>query len=65
MENDSMTANEAARILGVSPATIARMVRRGELRGHKLSLARNSPLRIYRASVEELLSRREQVPKKE
>ena len=56
----TITSREAAELLGVSMATIARLVKRGDLDGYKLTLGKNSPLRIYRDSVDSLLARRKQ-----
>ena len=59
-DRPTLTSSEAAQILGVSMATVARLVKKGELNGYKLTTARNSPLRIYQDSVDKLLKRRQQ-----
>jgi excisionase family DNA binding protein len=60
-QQDIVTLAEAARLLGVSKSTASRLYKAGHLRGYKLTPKRNSPLRIYRTSVDELLKRRQQV----
>jgi excisionase family DNA binding protein len=59
-DRETVTASEAMEILGVSRTTISRLVKRGDLEAYKLTPARNSPLRIYKDSVEELLEERKQ-----
>ena len=55
-----LTTKQAAALLRVSTATVARMYHREELRGHKKSNPRNTPLLIEEASVEELIKARQQ-----
>ncbi len=58
-----ISAAKAAQLLDVHPSTISRMVKNGDLTGYKITPSRrNSPLRIYRNSVDELLRRRRQQP---
>jgi excisionase family DNA binding protein len=63
MENSNgiITTVEAAGMLGVSRATVSRMIRRGEIEGYKLTGAQNSPYRVYRQSILEFLTKREGV----
>ena len=61
-ENATVTTAEAAKLLGVSGATVTRLYRAAKLRGHKLTPSRNSPLRIYRDSIDEMLRERENHP---
>ena len=57
---------KAAQLLDVHQSTISRMVKSGDLTGYKITPSRrNSPLRICRSSVDELLRRREQYPSAE
>jgi excisionase family DNA binding protein len=60
MNEETVTTQEAMKILGVSKTTVTRLVKRGELRAYKLTPAQNSALRIYKESLEELLEKREQ-----
>jgi len=50
--NDLITSKEAARRLHVSPSTIARLVRTGELIAEKKTTAINSPFLVSAASVQ-------------
>lgn len=60
-QKPTLTASEAAAKLGISVMTISRLWREGYLTGYKLNPdKRNSPLRIYAESVEELLNKRQQ-----
>jgi excisionase family DNA binding protein len=58
-ERQTVTWSEAAELIGVHMSTVARLVRRGELEGYKLTCARNSLLRVYRDTVDKLLERRQ------
>ena len=58
----TVTTEEAAEILGVSRTTIPRLIKRGDLDAYKLIPATNSPLRIYRDSIDALLKAREAQP---
>ena len=49
--NHTIDTAKAADLLGVSRTTAIRMVHRGELKGYKLTSAKNSPIRVYRDSV--------------
>jgi excisionase family DNA binding protein len=60
MTEETVTTQEAMKILGVSKATVSRLVKRGELAAYKLTPAENSPLRIYKDSLDELLEKRQQ-----
>ena len=62
MINDYVNSRHAARLLGISTATIARLYRAGTLQGYKLTKGRNSPLRISRASIDRLLADRSTPP---
>jgi excisionase family DNA binding protein len=53
-----LTLDECATILRVSPRTVRRMIRRGELVALKLGDGPNRPLRIVDASVREFLKQR-------
>lgn len=59
----TVSAKEAMKRIGVSRATISRMVLDRELEAYKLTLARNSPYRIYVDSLESFLKRRQQPTK--
>jgi excisionase family DNA binding protein len=59
-ERETVTTSEVMGLLGVSRATVTRLVKKGELEAYKLTPAKNSPLRIYKDSVEELLEERKQ-----
>lgn len=54
----TLSTVEAAKRLGCHRSTVTRMVQDGSLRAHRLTLARQSPLRISAASVDELLAQR-------
>ncbi len=49
-----VTLDEAARLLGVSKSTASRLYKSGLLVGYKLTPAKNSPLRIYTASIDKV-----------
>jgi hypothetical protein len=55
----TVTTAQAASILGASTGTITRLYRTGLLKGHKLTSARNSPLRIYQDSLDQMLLMRQ------
>ena len=59
MTDNTLSTVEAAALLGVSRNTVIRMVNAGELRGYKKTLARNSPMRVYRDSVEEFVTEKQ------
>ena len=42
-QRPTISADEAARILGVSKSTITRLIQRGELEAYKLTLGQTSP----------------------
>lgn len=50
---DVMTTREAAEILGVAPESVARLAKRGILKGERFGRA----WMVYRSSVEEYLER--------
>lgn len=56
--NDTSTVSlqEAANRLNVSKSTASRLYRSGLLHGYKLTPAKNSPLRIYVASITRYLA---------
>ena len=58
----TMTAAQAAMLLGVSHDTINRMYHRGELQGYKLTQRPNGRLCIYAESVEHYDSQRRTAP---
>lgn len=58
-----MSVDEAAALLGVARETVIRMIHRGELSGHKKTLAVNSHFRIDVASVKHVLKKRESTQK--
>lgn len=57
----SITLEEAASEMSVSPETIRKLLGRGELRGHRVGRA----IRVYQESVEDYQRRHEIVPKSE
>jgi excisionase family DNA binding protein len=58
-ERAVVSTTEAMRMLGVSRATITRLVKRGDLRGYRLTPAKYSDYRIYVDSIEEVKERRQ------
>lgn len=50
-----VSVKEAAKRLNCHTTTVQRMIRRGELHGHKLTQAKTSPYRIYLADLEEYI----------
>lgn len=63
-DRETVTAGEAIKMLGISRMTLTRMIKRGELEAYKLTLAKNSPYRIYLDSVQTLLALRHETAKK-
>jgi excisionase family DNA binding protein len=59
-----VTTEEAITLLGVSKATVIRMIQRGELQAYKLTLGQTSPYRIYKDSIDSVIERRQQPFKK-
>jgi len=58
-ERETVTTVEAGKMLDVSPSTISRMVKAGDLAGYKLNPhRRNSPLRIFLDTVDRILEAR-------
>jgi excisionase family DNA binding protein len=57
-ERKVVTTTEAMKLLGLSRATVSRLLKRGDLEGYKLTPAKHSDLRIYVDSIEELKERR-------
>ena len=51
LKKSELTVQEAAQLLRVSPPTAFRLYSEGELRGWRLTAAKNSPIRIYTDSV--------------
>jgi len=51
-----LTTSEAAKMLGVCPATAVKMLNRGILKGYAFQLGRYKVRRIDRASVERIIS---------
>jgi excisionase family DNA binding protein len=51
-----LTVDEVARTLGVSPATVRRMIARGDLDALKLGDGRSSPIRVPGAAVARFLT---------
>lgn len=55
-----VTTRQAAKQLHVSVPTVIRMFNKGTLTGYKLNPdARNSPIRIHQASIDQLLQQRQ------
>ena len=50
---DVMTTKEAAKILGIAPESVARLVKQGTLKGERFGHA----WMVYRSSVEQYLER--------
>lgn len=48
---ETISAVEAARMLGIHRATVVDLVKKGELRGHKKTLTRTSAFVVERESV--------------
>jgi excisionase family DNA binding protein len=48
---ETISALEAARMLGIRRATVVDLVKKGELRGYKKTIARTSPFVVDRESV--------------
>ncbi len=52
VEQELLTAKEAAELLRVSSTTIGNMIRRGKIRGTKVGIGgRSSPWRVYKEDV--------------
>ncbi len=58
---ETVSTTEAMDILGVSRPTITRLIRRGELKAHRLTPAPTSPFRIYVSSIEAVRRRRQEI----
>ncbi len=56
---ETVTAKEAAALLGVNTRTVHRLLKAGELQGHKKTLAINSSFVIARASLDAFIARRD------
>lgn len=56
----TLNATEVGALLGVSYHTALRMVHRGDLRGYKKTSAPNSAMRIYRDSVLEFITEKQE-----
>lgn len=63
-DDRSTLTNEVSERLGISKVTVTRLIQRGELEAYKLTPSKNSPLRIYEDTVEALVERQRQQPKK-
>ena len=61
-DRPTVTTEEAAGLLGVSKATVIRLIQRSELQAYKLTLGQTSPYRIYRDSIDDLIERRQHQP---
>lgn len=59
-QRKAVSAQKAMKMLGVSRATVTRLVRIGELEAYKLTPGVSSPYRIYVDSIDRLLERRQQ-----
>lgn len=57
-EPKRISVAEAARVLDVDPRTVARMIRRGELRGEKVYEGLRAPFLVPRADVDRVLRER-------
>lgn len=62
--SETVSAKEAAAMLGVHPNTILNWVRNGTLRGFKKGLAISSETRIYLRSIHEFDRKRQIKPQK-
>jgi excisionase family DNA binding protein len=63
-KRETLTAKEAAEIVGISRSALLRYVKRGWIRGYKKGLGLRSPAVIYKDSLDEFLEKREVVPEK-
>ena len=61
-DRPTLTTTKVMKLLGVSRPTVTRLIEAGELDGYKLTTAKNSPFRIYRDTVDDLLERRQKRP---
>ena len=59
-QRETVSTQDAMEMLGVSKATVTRLVRDGELDAYKLTPGLTSDYRIYLDSIESLLKRRQQ-----
>jgi excisionase family DNA binding protein len=55
MDDDIMTTVQAAEFLGIAPASVARLIRRGQLKGKRFGKS----WMVYRSSVEDFLQKTE------
>ena len=56
----TLTTAQAADLLGVSKSTITRLAQAGKLKAYKLNpFSNNSPWRIYRSAIDNLLQQRQ------
>jgi excisionase family DNA binding protein len=58
-EKETVSTKEAARMLGVAPSTVTRMIHRGDLRAHKKTPAQTSAFRVYKSSIEKVKEERQ------
>jgi len=56
----TVSTEKATQMLGVSTATVIRLIQQGELEAYKLTLGLTSPYRIYLDSIERFLEQRQQ-----
>ncbi|MGO1664124.1 MAG: helix-turn-helix domain-containing protein [Micrococcaceae bacterium] len=60
MPTKLLSVQEAAERLGENPQTTKRRLRRGEIRGTRLSTGRTSPWRVTEKALEAFIQRRTQ-----
>lgn len=57
-----LSTNQVMELLGVSRTVVTRLLQQGELDGYMLTTAKNSPFRIYKDTVDDLLRHRQTQP---
>jgi excisionase family DNA binding protein len=60
MDKPNISASEASKTLHISLATVRRLLKKGELRGYKVS--DKSGWRVWTDSIEEFIQRKANVP---
>ena len=61
-QRKAVSTQEAMQMIGVSKATVSRLIRDGDLEAYKLTPKITSPYRIYVDSIEQFLERRQHDP---
>jgi IS30 family transposase len=56
---ETLSTREAARLLGVATSTVTKMIHRGNLSAHRKTLAKHSPFRAYKRSIEKVKQERQ------